>query len=488
MTAPKRRLSMFIACTAAALLPAGGAAADATHYTALPELQDATVVATTSADAASASTPAGTTIDFRFDEPVDTAALVPDSFAVYDRHGDETAAKTVTVKGDTVTALFPVVDTQEALHRLTLAVAKAGAVQDEAGGANPIGAVPVTRWRSRKASGPQGCLRMRDGHRLRRVDGNTTVQVTFSSCGDGDTTFEPHGFRLQMVDGRSIRSLRVRPRAGDPARATVVFPGKHYAPGIARLTVDRDAVDYEYIDCCEYEEYASNALQALTISHRGNTVRPDLVRVKLLPNGRAGRPDHALYHFDQPVTRPVAKRFLLSGADPARRAVVRAGHPREVYVTFAPTAAASSTFAAVQAGAVHGSRADEVATPNVLWSEHVTTGLTLLPDLYNVRYFNHDSVGTSVLTAHFEFDTALADAVDAEAFALFGKSGVRYVADRCTVTNRTDLPEKLATVICTFPDAPASRSDDYTATVDPGAVHDEAGLGNPEGSGFALWD
>lgn len=458
----------------------------ATQATVLPELQEVTA-RTTTRSMATATEPAGSTVTFPFDEPLDEATPPdPADFTLYDVDGNVHPARDVVVAGDTVTAWFPDLDTVEALNRISLGAVAESAVRDLDGGANPLGWSYLLRTWTYQTTGLQGCPTLRRVTNVQVLRRSTRADFLFECDKSPDGSPDSTKFHLQLVDGAIASGIdQRRSMRGDLAVVTIWFPGRHPARTIARGTVDRDAVWWDYSNHDDpmgegFELYYHTGIQAGSVSHQGNTVRPDLVRVSLQPSPRPGRPDHAVFVFDQKVTSPRAGRFRLYPDGTGTRAVRLKARPRRVRVTFAADSLTDTRQASVAAGAVRGGRADEVGVTNTLTESSTTSRYTAGPDLTSWGFDKESSVPRAL----FSFDADLVGDPRPSAFSLYTQAGERLGAELCTI-EPPSFNGSMLLVGCTFPGATREEVDSGAiglATVEAGAVYDANGRTNPPGS------
>ena len=457
-----------------------------TQATVLPELQEVSV-RTTARSAATATEPAGSTVTFPFDEPLDEATpLDPADFTLYDGDGTVHQARDVVVAGDTVTAWFPDIDTVRALDRISLGTVAESAVRDLDGGANPLGSSYARRTLTYKTTGLQGCPALRRVTNVQVLRSTTRADFVFECDKSPDGPPDNTKFHLQLVDGAVTSGIdRRRTMRGDLSVVTIWFPGRHPARTIARGTVDEDAVRWNYTVRDPMDEwpelYYHTGIQAANVSHQGNTTRPDLVRVTLQPNPRPGRPDHAAFVFDQKVTSPRAGRFRLYPDGTGTLAVRLKSGPRQVRVTFPADSQTATRQASVAAGAVRGGRADEVGVTNTLTESSPANGYVAGPS-FESRRFDHES---SVPRALFDFNSNLVGEPRPSAFALYTQAGERLGAELCTIEPNPNDYGKMRRVGCTFPGMTWEEVDSGAigpATVEAGAVYDAKGRTNPPGS------
>lgn len=292
----------------------------------------------------------------------------------------------------------------------------------------------------------------------------------------------PH-FRLHMVDGTVKRGVPGQYSKVSPSVGRAVFLGRFRARDVARATVDGASLAWKrYTAKGMYKGLGSNAMQAVDVSHHGNTPAPDLVEVRLRRS--ANGPDHAIYVFDQPVVGPLANRFTVYtqnlGGYAGRAAARVAGHPRLVRVTFDRGWLNRVVAATVRYGAVQGGGLDEVGTPNTYDYVQLTDAKTSRPDLL-IAFPGQPEDGSVSIT--FEFDQQLNGEIDPEQFHFYGADGTSIGPSSCSQALGAASEDG---VVCSFPTAGAGDAVPAgLATVSSGGVQGLDGQANREGS-FAI--
>ena len=399
---------------------------------------------------------------------------------MYTTAGKTIAASGAKLSGDRVTATFRSIDSEALADSLSGVTVSTGAVTDSGGSSNVVGSIPIEGWFTYTSRGDSACASLTRVGELRVVGHTTRLNYVFR-CFDGSEgtpTIRANGkrFRLQLVNG-AVRS-GLRRRIHPNGVITVVFPGRLRNRQVARTTVPAGAVRVSTWDALSgLGDSEVNEPEAAPISHRGNTVRPDLVRVKLRPKAVPAR---AVFVFDQRVSRPNARRFRLFPHAPVkgRRAVVRKAHPRQVRVVFGHVTVRRAENAAVARGAVRSGRSDEFGiTRTATWYRNMD-GYIDGPD------FDGASLKSKAgsLTVSFVFGKTFSGAPDTSAFHLYTDDGKhRLDASSCTVAPAQG--QYIHPVDCTFDPASAGPGLSWTVgAADTGAVSDAKGNVNMGGA------
>jgi putative cell wall-binding protein len=508
------------AAVEAAIEAAGGAIAGAASTTTLPELVAATIVKTVTTLQQTPTNPAGTTVQYIFDEPISAGSPVAANFKLYDYTNPNAPVTgtggTATVdptNANAVNVLFPALNTAASVANMSVAAVAQNAVTDLQAKQNPEGDAAVGT--AHTISGTAGTTAAPDllsigNFRQAAASTQTAVDFVFDQPAFLTTT-GTSGFHVILANGNDV--LCTTPSTGDtltPSGGTspggngtttiTATCGDHPATPttpytsaqVARGTVDLDSVR------ATPAATTGNPLEASDTPHTAST-SPRLVSATLVPSSTTTT-GTILYTFDQPVG--------VAGANTAFHAYDSTGTQ---YTAVASPAVAPSTSNANQVAAsfpnsvlavVIGASVDDTAVNNTTTganqqdevgvsnanSTSVTPGRTAGPDLVAVTITAiKDIFGTTTgYSASYTFDQNIGTASTAPtttpgSFFLWDADGTKLTCGAPLVYSGTS---STTTVTCVnWGGATLGQQQSAVlGTVAAGAVTDTNGLKNPEGA------
>ena len=442
--------------------------------TSRPELQSARIVSTTTTGQATTANPAGTVVAYTFDEPLTAANAAAAAFHVYTGGPTTTridnAASTAAISaGDnrTVNVLFPGINTAAAAAGLSLATVDLGSVTDTQGQQSPEGDAAIgTGGQSTLAAGTTSApdLQSVSGFRGTTTAGTVAVDFVF----DQAAYVQGAGFFLVGTDGRVVTCTApatttsgnttpsgqntpggngtttitvtcgqytggtltaVTATAANTARGVVgattvgtTPPAATTVNGVSGATCQTANTDTTPIT------NRCNALQASQTPDQASTT-PDLVSASFAPATNTTSPDQVIYTFDtnvQPGTVDSTDFYVYNNNGVETQALATPApqvNGNQVAVFFTNGTLANAVGANVRATAVTdvagtnpANQADEVGVANSA-ATTLTPGRTGAPDLVSVALSSTTSGFSTVWTAVYTFDEALAADVTAAGVA-----------------------------------------------------------------------
>jgi len=439
----------------------------------LPELVSASIVKTVPTNQSNSTNPAGTYVQYNFDERVLSTDFA--DFKVYRASGalaDSGDAATISADGMSVVVRFNALtnDTPNTVNSddvadLTVATVVPGAVTDQQGETNPEGDAAIgtavapgggTATTAGVTNAPDltGVSGFREAANSTTANPVTIVDFTFDEA--AFLTGVAADFQLIPVNGGT-------PEEGDTVSTSTTEPGGGTVPGGNGTTVisvafngDLNQADYArgVVNAGTVSDAATggndNPLQAADVANGGNTTDPDLVSVEFRPNATQGSTavDQVIYTFDQNVASLGAltqfQVYKTDGSEENADGVTQPGtpinptNPRQVAVNFADGALTNASGANVLPGAVVGTsgsnEADEVGQASTSGSTTgQTPGRTAAPDLTDVTIARATSdifgnEGEYQATYTFDEDAVV---LDETKFYLYLANGTRLVAATC---------------------------------------------------------
>jgi putative cell wall-binding protein len=497
-----------------------------------PELRSATITGTVTQPQASSSNPAGTTVNYVFDEAVASAAVA--NFKLYNASATAVATPTlVAINGSTVTVRYTTIDgttdtngtggTAAAnVNNYALAAVNDGAATDFQGQANPEGSVAVGTASSSTTTATANTTVAPD---LRSVGGfrqantatpnHTAVDFTFDQAA---FTTAGASFKLVLTNGDELTADNLPPLGSSVAgggtvpggngttTVTVLFPNiggtatTITAADVSRGYVGRNSVADTQANANAATPVNGNPLQSANVSNGGATSLPDLTSATFLPANTGANTtafDQVLYTFDQAVTPGAPAGFHVFRANADQANGVALGTPAQnsagtqVLVNFAAGDLTNAVGASVDAAATTtGKPASVGVAPVKTSSSNVTPGQVQAPQLTSVAINTiTDQFGTKSYTASYTFDKAVGVIASTAntAFHLYTSSGTTLTSVTCgSPTGATSTNQ---VVTCTVFGGSASIPADTIAstlgTVDAGAVTGATAPNNnanPEGA------
>jgi len=474
-----------------------------------PELLSAQIVETVTAGNATPTKPAGTYVRYTFDEAVGSSfANVFGNFKVYNSDASvaDTGGAAVTEPGGTsVLVRFNAINTPTLAAPLTVATVVQNAVFDAAGngnteGAAAIGSAATTTLTAGVTTAPD--LVSVSGFRQGATVGTTAVDFVFD---EPATVLLTGGFSLVTTSNTVITcTASTTPASTAPSGGTV--PGGSGTttitvvcnnppvtgdPGgvpLSAANVARGVVDPAAV---QDAGGVTNPLQTADVGNSGNSSGPDLVSATFVQGTTT---DSAIYVFDEAISGAGAATlfnvYSSNGAqiDSGAAPTVSTTDPRQVLVSFGPTALDSAVGASVDPAAVTAlaggatNQKDEVGVTNTN-STTVQPGSTSAPDLTGVTLVPTN--GFTPAMAQYTFDQNVATAPSDTGFILYLADGTRLVSNACargTTSPTTDSAASSAVVTCTFTATNSQVINAVLGTVlEAAVVAETGGNGNPEG-------
>jgi putative cell wall-binding protein len=209
-------------------------------FTTGPELVSATILQTVTTAAATPSQPAGTYVQYLFDEPISAGSPLAASFAVYHSAnpalpvgGSVLPATVSATNASAVVVIFPGLNTAALAGDLTIASVVGGAVQDLQGQLNPVGSAAIgtagstTSGQGRSTAAPN--LLSIGGFRPACADQFTQLPVGGGPCPTaigvpagnmaGDTAVDFTFDKAATIQAGAVQAGPTAAGAGPPAAA-----------------------------------------------------------------------------------------------------------------------------------------------------------------------------------------------------------------------------------------------------------------------------
>jgi len=415
-----------------------------------PELVSASIVETRTAAAATATRPAGTYVQYCFDEGVQFTDAT--QFFLYNADGTRFTAPAGTQTpsaGQSYTSgidptnnkcanvFFPAIATAAAASNLTLATVNNGAVTGGGGATdtNIEGDAPVTPTGGSTAAAAAGVTAAPDLLSVGNFRAGSTADVTAVDFTFDQAAFVQNVAGFSLVGTNGVTYTCSGPASGSTTASGQAAPGgegttvitvncaepvssvQHDATTIARGVVNAGAV------ATTAGGVSPNPLEAADVSNGGNSTAPDLALVVFSPDALTGF-DVVAYVFDQDITSTVTNGFKIYATDGVETSALGAsrstdpGGTATVIALYADGTLGAKTYVGgnVRPGSVTGSAqgagtnaADEVGVSPSSTTAN-TAGRTDGPDLTAVTINAVTSgFGTTTYSVTYTFDEDTAD-------------------------------------------------------------------------------
>ncbi len=483
-----------------------------TGATELPELVSAQILSTTTTTQQTPTNPAGTRVQYTFDENViGGGAPAPrgGAFNVYNSDGSQADTNNGVVESvddNTVVVNFGNINTAQSAGTLTVATVDTNAVTDTQGDVNPEGDAAIGASGGGNTNLPAGVTNAPDlvsvqNFRQGATTGQTAVDFTFDEAAN---TTGAGGFSLILVNnpGNTTGTADNDINCTGPAANNNTAGGGTVAGGNGTTTITvvctnpggtvgttqgtaitADQVARGIVDQGTVQESANNeagnttldtndAVMAVEVSNGGNTFEPDLVSVTFT-QGQDTANDTAIFTFDEAVTFTNPGFFAYDvNANPIAGTATQTNGTNgtnspgtQVLVNFGSNTALDLAVGGfVEDGAVttqatatttaRPNEEDEVGVANQQQSPSQTPGMTDDPDLTGVSL----AQGTNQFgqqtgfTATYTFDEAVnpVAAGNEDLFFLYLADGTRLTGSDCdTGTTTSGTGQNNNTVTCT---------------------------------------
>lgn len=491
-----------------------------------PELSSARIVSTVTPAQANTANPAGTVVEYVFDETVLSVDVNDFRIVTADNTLLDANQQLVSVSGSTVLIRFTDVNATTGtgianVNNFTLATVEEGAATDAQGQTSTLGDAAIGTPASSTTTAVANTTTAPD---LRSVSGfrqanplitanSTAVDFTFDEAAFVSAS---NGFNLVTLDG-TVVACTAPTSATDPAGGTIAGGNGTTTitvtcPNIGATTIASSQIARAYVTADSvYDTQAKatadagvdgNPLQSVAVSNSGLTTGADLVSVQFIPAGtgsNTGTTDQVLYTFDQVVAGvqngelfvfyangdQVAGPVTQVSVDGTRiLSDVGAGGLTDAVGASVNDISNDGNFEAASAG----------VTPVRAGTSARTPGAVAGPDLVSVALASStDAFNVTTYRATYTFDQAVGTAAPTStSFHLYLANGVRLDGATCAAPTGATATNTL--IVCTgFTSQTAAVTSNNTAggpataaaigsatlgAVERGAVVGAAGSGN----------